>query len=429
MASRRLYYGWVIALALAVTETVSWGVVYYSFSVFLLPMETELDASRAQLSFAFSLALLVSGVAAIPVGRWIDRHGARGLMTAGSLLAAGLVWAWSRAASLPALYLIFAGLGLAMAAVLYDPAFAVLAVWFDRRRRRAMTFLTLVAGLASTIFVPLATGLLVRLGWRPALTVLALLLAVVTVPLHALVLRRRPEDLGLAPDGEAAARLVHPTQAQAALASPLAIIRSPSFWFLTLAFVLGSGVSVAAGVHFIPYLLEQGHSAALAASLAGAIGLMQLPGRIVFAPLGRLLSRPWLSAGVLALQGGAILLLAGTPGLGRLVGFVTLFGMANGMLTLARATTVAERYGSAHYGRIGGLMTFWITLARAGGPSAVALAYAAAGQRYEPALVSMAAVMGMAAAAYWGSERMGARSQAPGIVKGFREASPSSDRR
>ena len=85
----RLYYGWVIALALAVTETVSWGIVYYSFSVFLVPMETELGVTRAQLSFAFSLALLVSGVAAIPAGRWIDRHGARALMTVGSLAAAG----------------------------------------------------------------------------------------------------------------------------------------------------------------------------------------------------------------------------------------------------------------------------------------------------------------------------------------------------
>jgi MFS family permease len=91
----RPYYGWVIAAALAVTETVSWGIVYYSFSVFLLPMEAELGATRAELSFAFSLALLVSGVAAIPVGRWVDRHGARGLMTTGSLLASGLVWAWS----------------------------------------------------------------------------------------------------------------------------------------------------------------------------------------------------------------------------------------------------------------------------------------------------------------------------------------------
>jgi MFS family permease len=366
-------------------------------------METELGATRAQLSFAFSLALLVSGVAAIPVGRWIDRHGARGLMTAGSLAAVGLVWAWSRASTLPALYLIFAGLGLAMAAVLYDPAFAVLAVWFDRRRRRAMTLLTLVAGLASTIFVPLATRLLERLGWRPALAVLALVLLVVTVPLHALVLRRRPEDLGLTPDGQALAERVGTRHAVPE--RPPQVARSPSFWLLTAAFVLSSGVSVAAGVHFIPYLREQGHSAALAASLAGAVGLMQLPGRVVFAPLGRLLPRRWLSAGILALQGGAVLLLAGAPSLVRLIAFVALFGMANGMLTLARATTVAELYGSGSYGSISGLMAFWITLARAGGPSAVALLYAAAGQRYELALVAMAAVMGIAAVAYVTGER------------------------
>jgi MFS family permease len=79
-------------------------------------METALGVARAQLSGALLLALLVSGVAAVPVGRWVDRHGARGLMTAGSLVAAGLVWAWAQARTLPALYLIFGGLGLAMAA-------------------------------------------------------------------------------------------------------------------------------------------------------------------------------------------------------------------------------------------------------------------------------------------------------------------------
>jgi MFS family permease len=421
--TQKLYYGWVIALALAVTETVSWGIVYYSFSVFVIPMETELGATRAQLSFAFTLALLVSGLAAIPVGRWIDRYGARALMTAGSLLAAALVWAWSRAASLAGLYLIFTGLGLAMAAVLYDPAFAVLAAWFDRHRRRAMTLLTLVAGLASTIFVPLATALLVRLGWRLSLAVLALALFAITVPLHALVLRRRPEDVGLSPDGEAPARHVGPAQSVVAR-HPRQIARGPAFWLLTAAFVLSSGVSVAVGVHFIPYLREQGHSAALAASLAGAIGLMQLPGRAVFALLGRLAPRRWLNAGILALQGGAVLLLAGTPSLARLSGFVALFGMANGMLTLARATSVAELYGSAHYGSISGLMAFWTTLARASGPSLVALLYAN-GQRYEPALGVMAVVMGLAAAAYLGGERLVISPPQPAAA----EYRPAADRR
>jgi MFS family permease len=410
--TQRLYYGWVIALALAVTETVSWGIVYYSFSVFLVPMETELGASRAQLSFAFSLALLVSGFAAIPAGRWVDRHGARALMTAGSLAAASLVWAWSSTQTVSGLYLIFGGLGLAMAAVLYDPAFAVLTTWFSRRRRRALTFLTLVAGLASTIFVPLSSWLLVRLGWRPALAALAVVLLVITVPLHALVLRRRPADLGLAPDGETPSVASNQSSIPVTIdQAPGVVMRSASFWLLTAAFVLSSGVSVAAGVHFIPYLLEQGHSVAIAAGLAGAIGLMQLPGRLVFAPLGRFVPRHWLSAGILALQGLAVLLLVGSPTIGRLVAFGVLFGMANGMVTLARATSVAELYGSAHYGSISGVMAFWITLARAGGPIGVALLYTAAGRRYEPAFGLMAGVMGVAALAYFGAEQSRVRRQ------------------
>jgi MFS family permease len=403
----RLYYGWVIALALSVTETVSWGIVYYSFSVFLVAMETELAATRAQLSFAFSLALLVSGVAAIPVGRWIDRHGARALMTAGSLAAAALVWAWSRVGSLGELYLIFAALGLAMAAVLYDPAFAVIAKWFNRQRRQALTVLTLVAGLASTIFVPVSAGLLERLGWRPAVAVLAAVLFVLTVPAHALILRRRPEDLGLTPDGER----LSPAQGKPPLppasgGQPARVVmRTKSFWLLTAAFVLNAAVTVAAGVHFIPYLLEQGHPAALAAALAGGIGLMQLPGRAIYGALDRRVPRRFLSAGILALQGASILLLVGAPGLIRLLIFIAIFGMANGMLTLARATTVAELYGPAHYGSISGLMSFWITLARAAGPTLLALLYTAAGGQYTPAFVLSAGVMALAALAYYDAER------------------------
>lgn len=97
---------------------------------------------------------------------------------------------------------------------------------------------------------------------------------------------------------------------------------------------------------------------------------MQLPGRVVFGPLGRYLSRRWLSAGILAMQGGAVLLLVGEPSFRRLIVFVVLFGMANGIVTLAWATTVAEHCGTAHYSRINGLMAFRITLARAAGPTA-----------------------------------------------------------
>lgn len=152
-------YAWVIVGTLALTETVSWGVLYYGFPVFLVPMERELGESRASLTGAFSLALLLSGLAAPLVGRILDRAGLRWPMTLGSLLATLLVLAWSRIEALPAFYALWAGLGLAMALVLHEPAFATLAKWFERRRRLAITVLTLVGGLASVIFTPFNTWL------------------------------------------------------------------------------------------------------------------------------------------------------------------------------------------------------------------------------------------------------------------------------
>src|SRR5262249_59388591 len=132
--SRQIPYGWVIVAALSVTETVTWGIVYYGFPVFLRPMEQDLGASRVAVTGAFSVGLGVAALAALPVGRWIDRHGGRGLMTAGSCLATVLTFAWARVQTLPALYAVWLLMGLAMATTLYQPAFAVVVSWFREGR-------------------------------------------------------------------------------------------------------------------------------------------------------------------------------------------------------------------------------------------------------------------------------------------------------
>ncbi|HEY0971276.1 MAG TPA: MFS transporter, partial [Gemmatimonadales bacterium] len=198
---KRLYYGWALVGALGLTATVSYGVLAYGFAAFITPMGAELGWSKTQITGAFSLAELVAGASAIPVGRWVDRHGARALMTTGAVLAALLLVAWSHVRSLPAFYALWALMGVAMAMVLYEPAFAVVTTWFRTRRSRALTVLTFMGGFASVVFVPLATVLVAGQGWRSALLVLAALYAALTIPTHALLLRRRPEDLGLAPDG------------------------------------------------------------------------------------------------------------------------------------------------------------------------------------------------------------------------------------
>jgi MFS family permease len=118
-------------------------------------MQRELGWSRTTLTGAYSVVIVVSRVVAIPMGRWLDRHGARALMTAGSAAAALLVLAWAQVSDLIIFYAIWIGIGLAMAAVLYEPAFAVIATWFgdNTDRSRALLTLTVIAGFASVIYV------------------------------------------------------------------------------------------------------------------------------------------------------------------------------------------------------------------------------------------------------------------------------------
>lgn len=375
---------WAIVAALSVTETVSWGILYYAFAVFLGPMRAELGYSAAQLTGAFSLALLMSAAAGILVGRHLDRHGPRALMTAASIAGALLVLAWSHAENLLAFYAIWIGIGLVMAAVLYDPAFTVLAKHFPRpqERRRAMTALTLVSALASFIFLPLSQTLIDAYGWRDALLVLAAILALITVPLHAVVLRPAPRSERLHADhGSTAAREA---------------LRSLPFWLLSMAFVLAALSAFAMVVFAIPFLIERGHSPSFAAFAVGLVGVSQIPGRLIFAPLTARLPRACATGTVLGLIGVGGVVIVTSHSTGTVIAGFVLLGMGNGMATLARATSIADLYGPAAYGTIGAVAGGMITVARAAGPFTAAVYSAAVG--YTTLMWTLAA-LALAAAA------------------------------
>src|SRR5689334_20357013 len=227
-------------------------------------MEQDLGASRVAVTGAFSIGLAISALASISVGRWLDRRGPRALMTAGSILATSLTFAWARVQSLPALYAVWFLMGLAMATTLYEPAFAVVVSWFARGRDRALLTVTLVAGLASTIFMPIEAALLERMGWRAALTLLAVVLGVITIPIHALLLRAGPA-VAAPGAGDAAAPAF--TLGQAA--------RTTIFWVLSIAFLVSNFATAAVTTHLIPFLVDRGYPAALAAAVIGWTGAMQ----------------------------------------------------------------------------------------------------------------------------------------------------------
>jgi len=216
-------------------------------------------------------------------------------MSAGSCLATVLCLAWARVESLAALYVVWFVMGVALAATLYEPAFAVVVSWFaSRDRDRALLTLTLAAGLASTIFMPIEAWLLGHVGWRAAITILAVVLGVFAIPLHTLILRRAPVEPAIVPGIDA-----HPLPASVTLG---AATRTPVFWVLAVAFVVGNFATVSVTVHLIPYLVDRGYAGTSAAMMIGWMGAMQLPGRLFFVPVATWLGPRWVAAAVFATQ-------------------------------------------------------------------------------------------------------------------------------
>jgi MFS family permease len=395
---RGVYYGWVLVAALSVTEITSWGVLYYAFTVFINPMRDTLGWSSASISGAFSLALLLSGIIGLPLGRWLDHHGPRLVMSAGSFVAVALLIAWSRVADLMTFYLIWAGLGIAMGAVLYEPAFFVVTTWFRRKRGQALTLLTFFAGFASVIFVPLAGWLVQLQGWRDALVSLAVIVGVVTIPPHALMLRRGPEDMGLTPDGERQRALDTSDPEDTERSVTLrAAMRSSSFWLLIGAFFCGGVTVTAVFVYLVPYLTASGYPPGAAATIVGMVGIAALPGRAILTHLGNWFPRSLVATGIFLSQMIGLILLLVAPGAAGIAGFIILFGAGFGSVTPARAALVAEYYGPAHYGHINGTVAFILYLARALAPLGAGLIYEATGA-YTAIFWGVVGILALAAA-------------------------------
>jgi len=364
--------------------------MYYGFPVFLDSMERDLDASRVAITGAFTLGMAVAALAALPVGRWLDRRGPWVLMTLGSCLGAALMVAWSQVHTVGGLYAVWILMGLALAATLYEPAFGAVVRWFPTRHRdRALTAVTLAGALASTIFMPISAGLLEHAGWRHALLGLAAILAALTIPLHAIVLRRQPPRFG---GGERSAG--REPDAERVPGAPLGVAaRTPIFWALAVAFSIGNFSTAAVTLHLIPYMVAHGHAAAAVAMAIGWMGAMQIPGRLLFVAVAGRFGALGVTMAVFLAQAGGLVLVALAPSLpAGLVLVIAVLGAANGMATLARATTLAEVFGPAHYASISGAIALGANGSRALGPVGAAVLYSVLGG-YRPVFWGLAGAL------------------------------------
>ncbi len=352
---------------LSLAQLISWGSVFYTFTLIMGPVERDLGLSRAESSLAFSLALLAEGLMAFPVGRWIDRGHERAVMTTGSLLAGLCLLAHGWVSSVAGLYAVWVGLGIAMAAVLYSPVFAVVTRRFPHDFRRAIITMTFLGGLASTVFIPLTAWLIEGFGWRHALMALALLHLLVCAPLHARLLRH-------APQAKAMLHHAHPSAAPG-LAHHL---RSAPFLLIGAFVVLMMSVTVALPAHMVSLLREHGLSERWVIAIPASIGAIQVLGRLLLYFFERHfdLHRANRLIPCLIPLGLAALLLAPWTGDAHhlvVILFVTLWGMGNGMLTIVKGTAIAEYVNREHVASLNGALGVPLALARSAAPLGLGL--------------------------------------------------------
>jgi MFS family permease len=356
---------WPLIIALGLTQIAGYGSVFYSFALLAGPVQQTLGLPPQSLVGAFSVALLSSGLSAPWVGVLIDRHGGRGVMTAGSVLAGAMLALMSRVQSAQTFYAAWMGIGLAMACILYEPAFAVLTQVHQSRARRAITMVTLLGGFASSVFWPLGQVMIDHWGWRGACLCLALVQWLICAPLHWFSIGRRPA-LPDSPEPEGAARRrSSPPNADALRQA----FREPTFYWLAGAFVSYQFVFSSTAVHLIPMFQAKGLSAVDAAAIGALLGPMQVLGRVVELTFGARMSIARVGGIAVFFMPCAMAWLYAAPGTAwALALFPLIYGAGNGVMTIVRGALPVELYGAQRYATISGALAAPALISTACGP-------------------------------------------------------------
>jgi MFS family permease len=370
---------WRAVLVLGVTEILAWGAIFYPPVLTLPLIAAERGWSVTFAMSGLSLALFTAGLVSPRVGRLIDRHGGHRVMPVGSLLAAlGLV-ALVLARSPAAYVAVWMLLGAAIAASLYDPAFSTLGRIFGARARQPITALTLAGGFASTVSWPATHFLIATAGWRGTYLVYAALLACVAAPLHAFALPRTRAQATAGPASKA--------KAPAALLAP----RGWPFFLLAAAFAAYSFVPSGLSAHLLAIFGRAGIDAGTVVTIGALFGPSQVAARIVelvFARDMHPLNVARFAVGML-LAACALLALFGIS-VAVAATFMVMFGMANGLITIARGAVPLALFGPTGYGHVMGRIGRASLVMQAIAP--LALAFAAEHGSYRTVLAIVAAL-------------------------------------
>ncbi len=400
------FYGWIIVAAVFTAGVFAGGIGFWGIGVFVIPMEDELGWSRTTIFAALSIRALVGGVAAPFVGPLMDStRGPRWLALSGALLLGLSLIGLKYIDSVWQFYLLYGLLGaLAMLTSGQNMAQVLVPKWFVRRRGRALAFATMGTPLSGIIFTIPLQWVVATIGWRDAWFTLGIIAFVVLIP-AALVIRTRPEDVGLFPDGdteEQARAPQSPRRANIAVQQSVTrreALRSRRFWLILLAIgIVGMGVQ-GFQPNWLPYFQDIGFTASTGAAAIAVYGLFAASARLIWGTLAERYPSRNLMVVQTALTAVVIVFLLTVRSPLMLFTYAVIQGLTMGGQFILQPLMVANYFGREHLGAVRGMMRPFLTLSGAAGPVLVAAIFDATGS-YRIAFMGIASTWVLASLVY-----------------------------
>ncbi|HUF54337.1 MAG TPA: MFS transporter [Dehalococcoidia bacterium] len=416
-----IYYGWIVLIASVVAMAVGSGISFWSFGLYVDPLESDFGWSRAEVSAGISVSLGIGALSGPLIGRWIDSSGPRVVIIAGAFASSATFLLLATTTELWQWFVYLSINTVARQMVFFLPFQALVSRWFERKRGLAVGILGSGFSFGGLAIVPLMAFVIDRLDWDGSFVFAAALTLALFLPMGLLVLRNDPADVGANMDGDTVADGETYTPAPLTGLTLRQTLRTPLFWLLAAAMTLFIFGIVGWIVHQVPFYESVGVSRGLAAGLVSIAAGGGVIMRLTFGVIADRVPRIEVGAmGLLAFLVASMAVLLVDSGIVGISIFVVLWVIGSGGGPLLEPLLLGRAFGLKHFATILATMMLIDALGVVTAPTIAGLIYDETGS-YDLVLVMFGSSFAAALALFYLASRLPHPMQALPLTEQFPE--------
>ncbi|CAB1083197.1 hypothetical protein D1AOALGA4SA_10775 [Olavius algarvensis Delta 1 endosymbiont] len=361
MQKTKIFYGWWVVAACFVLCFLFAGAGFYSFSIFIKPLENEFGWDRAAVSLTMSIHFIIGGLVGPFVGKLTQSYGPKKVMSLAAIGSGACFLLVSLTQSLWYFYVIYALLALMLGGIGVVPVSSLLASWFDKKRGTATGAALVGIAAGGMLLAPVLGSITSSFGWQASYQFLGLLVWIVALPVIKLVVKGNPAELGLAPDGDNRKISLNVAEDEGseynfAGWSSGSALRSRTFWCLAVSFFLAPMAQLGVLQHQVPLIIDAGVSQATAAAALGLTAGIGGAGKLSFGRFSEMMPFSYVVTLCFGLQALAVFILVNIDGMAMLWLYVFIFGFGMGGVVVLLPLAVGHYFGLASFSVLLGIL-------------------------------------------------------------------------